>query len=248
MTELAGELSPGADVRDLVAASGQVTEALKAGDAEGVVVGTATMGAAFAGIFVPGSVGGGKRVVTRLGEQKRKFQSSADLSSEIRKNWPDAKRVGAREANNAFRESWRKRRTRDTRNLMSAFKKRPFHPPYDMNYPTYMVTAKDEVQFVRVMPKDSKDMPIGRWLMRREDYDVIMKGPNPANALREYLALPTMPVAASEVRLPAGTKLRIGIASPHQKWGRGGGVQIEILDALDIDWFDEATLFSGGKQ
>lgn len=39
------------------------------------------------------------------------------------------------------------------------------------------------------------------------------------------------------VKLPKGTKVRIGAANGSPELGPGGGVQIEILDPLDDDWF-----------
>jgi len=80
-------------------------------------------------------------------------------------------------------------------------------------------------------------MLAGNWLMKKSDYNEIMKQPDGKQRLKDMFALPKAPDYVASVALPAGTRVRSGVVNGHPKWGRGGGTQIEIRDNYDQDWY-----------
>ncbi|TGK28763.1 hypothetical protein EHQ05_07275, partial [Leptospira yasudae] len=79
----------------------------------------------------------------------------------------------------------------------------------------------------------------GGWLMSIEDF----KKANKLGELRDSLALPNKPYIASLVEVPAGTKMRMGEAAGITEWGKGGGVQFQIINGSQNkdfrDWFQK---------
>ncbi len=85
--------------------------------------------------------------------------------------------------------------------------------------------ASGRDEFVRVHTgPDAK----GKWLVRRTD----IEGLTPAE-IKQRLALPAEPTHISDVRLPSGTKLRIGAINK----GDDGVLQFEIQGSPQRSWF-----------
>ena len=80
-------------------------------------------------------------------------------------------------------------------------------------------------------------MRFGYWLMRSQDFDAAMKHADGPARLKEILALQNIPTHFSIVSLPKGTRLRIGTANSHESYGRGLGLQVEIMKDPNPDWF-----------
>lgn len=66
--------------------------------------------------------------------------------------------------------------------------------------------------------------PDGTWLSPRE--------------IKERFALPSLPTHYSVVTPPVGTPFYLGIAATN-KYGRGGGIQIQAASRLLRSWFGE---------
>ena len=78
---------------------------------------------------------------------------------------------------------------------------------------------------------------IGRWLLDPDD----IKGLSSTQIKNKY-SLPELPTRIGEVKVPAGTRLRTGIAGPQPSWNaKGGGVQFELKEGIRDTVF-ETTL------
>lgn len=162
---------------------------------------------------------------------------------------------GDAQTNEEFKEPWKAYNLEKDLSWTPETSTKPVHPPYDENVPSYKVNSKEGQKFVRLVPGEPEwgleieDIDLkGRWLMRKEDYEAIMAGPDSAKVFKEQFALPEMPAIAAIVKLPANTKLRVGIASPHAKWGQGGSLQFEIIGELDHDWFTDSMQLIGANK
>jgi hypothetical protein len=79
-------------------------------------------------------------------------------------------------------------------------------------------TIKNDEVFYRVYSGNMESL----WLIRFDP-----KGMDP-KYLQEILALPQIPTYAAKVKVPAGTKMRVGSAGQN-KWGSGGLTQWQIM-------------------
>ena len=78
-------------------------------------------------------------------------------------------------------------------------------------------TTQTDVIFVRVHGLTNMD---GDWVMKAED----IEGLTPQQ-IQSIYSLPAMPKYVSEVHVPAGTRLREGIANPIPEFGgEGNGI------------------------
>ena len=112
------------------------------------------------------------------------------------------------------------------------------HPPYLPDMPAYLSTiAQGGAEFVRIT--GNPDKPEGFWLMPKETFEKIIRHPDGAEILMRLYAIRSKFPATHmvPVKLPKGTKVRIGAANGSLELGPGGGVQIEILDPLNRTWF-----------
>lgn len=50
-----------------------------------------------------------------------------------------------------------------------------------------------------------------------------------AQQIRDKFALPEVPKNIVNVRLEAGTKLRVGVTGEQPTWGTGGGIQFDLM-------------------
>lgn len=106
------------------------------------------------------------------------------------------------------------------------------HPPYAPGTGVRDIVLTRERNFVRVHGEGNQARS---WLVRAEEID----GLSPAQ-IRDKLALPETPTMISDVRVPAGTHLRVGTVGKQEGWGNGGGVQYELLDRIPSDSFSNA--------
>ena len=77
--------------------------------------------------------------------------------------------------------------------------------------------------YVRVYDGEISTM-FGSWIMRAEDIQGLS-----TLEIKDKFALPCEPKYICDVELPSGTKLRIGIANSVEQWGKGGGVQMDLM-------------------
>ncbi len=75
--------------------------------------------------------------------------------------------------------------------------------------------------FVRVHGEKNRAR---EWVMRPEE----IEGLTPKQ-IKDKFALPSEPTHISEVKVPSGTKIRLGTAGEQTGWGKGGGTQYELL-------------------
>lgn len=95
-------------------------------------------------------------------------------------------------------------------------------PPYS-GLRAQEIILKQETVFVRVHNKNL----LGSWVMRKKDIEGLT-----ALQIKEKFALPDVPTNISEIYVPAGTRVRVGIAAPQKGWGTGGGTQYELIDKI----------------
>jgi len=107
-----------------------------------------------------------------------------------------------------------------------------YKPPYMPGTSVYEYTTASEQVFVRVHGPDNM---IGRWIMRPEQIQGLT-----AEEIASRFSLPEVPQFVSEVHVPAGSKLRSGIANSILG-GEGGATQYEVPKAavpkLPSEWF-----------
>lgn len=70
---------------------------------------------------------------------------------------------------------------------------------------------------------------VGRWIMPESE----ISGLTPQQ-IQDKFALPQIPTQITEVNVPSGTIVRIGEAGDVPGWGRGGGIQIQLMDRIPI--------------
>jgi len=100
-------------------------------------------------------------------------------------------------------------------------------PPYS-GLRAQEIILKQETVFVRVHNENL----LGSWLMRKKDIDGLT-----AQQIKDKFALPDLPTKISEIYVPAGTRVRVGIAAPQKGWGIGGGTQYELIDKIPVNSF-----------
>ncbi len=109
-----------------------------------------------------------------------------------------------------------------------------FHNPYKAGTSiTERITAGEEL-YVRFSTEGTKTEPIGRWLVKKSEID----GLTPEQ-IKDILGLEFAPTHVTEVRVPAGVKIRQGIAGEISEWSaEGGGFQTQLLENIDESYFD----------
>ena len=261
MGEVLAEFSPGEDVKDIKEGSALISEGTKNMDLDKVTAGAAQLVGSLASLGLPGNYSAIKEGTThvtqkgkellqptvskapaRTPEQVEKFR--AKLDGEIKTSWSGAVKVDAKNTNEQAAKTWRDRRIK-TQGWIAGLSGK-YHRAYDENAPTYnLETPKGGQTFVRVVPKGAEGKPAGVWLMRKEDFLDITSQPNAPEILKDRFALPEVPTAWTEVKLPQGVKLRAGIANGHPKWGAGGEIQFQLEQFPDLDWFSPTKPLTG---
>lgn len=116
-----------------------------------------------------------------------------------------------------------------------------FQPPYKHGSMVYEVSLTESMEFVRVYAINAKgEGKTGNWVMRFED----IKKLTPEQVASKY-ALPEVPTNIVNVKVPGGKNIRVSVANDinifSQKSlggnGGGGGVQFQILDNAEPQWF-----------
>lgn len=96
-------------------------------------------------------------------------------------------------------------------------------PPYLPHSKVQHIELKEDTKFARVYDGEVSGM-FGGWVMKASD----IEGLTP-DEIKDKFALPTKPVKVCDVTVPAGTKMRTGLCNPLEKWGKGGGVQFDLM-------------------
>ncbi len=103
------------------------------------------------------------------------------------------------------------------------------NPPYRAGTNVRDVRLLEDATFVRVHGPDNKARS---WMMQAD----AVVGLTPEQ-IRDKFALPESPTLISDVKVPAGTIVRVGEVAPQPGWGSGGSTQFELLERLTEDRF-----------
>jgi len=123
----------------------------------------------------------------------------------------------------------------------------PFEPAHDPDGRVYETESTATFRsFIRLVEKRRANAPEGEFLMPKEEFDAIMSQPNGLERLRDEYALPVHKTHFSEVALPPGVQLQVSNAATN-RFGQGGGIQVEIVSPLDDDWFSPGKELSEWK-
>lgn len=110
------------------------------------------------------------------------------------------------------------------------------NPPYKPGTTVSEIQLSEETIFVRVYDgKVSKQY--GGWVLRAED----IEGLTPLQ-IQDKFSLPATPKYMTDVKLPAGTTIRKGIVNPLAGWGKGGGVQFDLMGQRIGEFTNERIL------
>lgn len=108
--------------------------------------------------------------------------------------------------------------------------------PYraDTKTTTVRLTRQSEEEFVRVHGPTNQP---GQWIMRKEDlFDSNGRQLSPKELYQKF-SLPIVPTEISDVALPNGTEIRIGIVSPRKGEPDGKTVQYDLMQKPPREWF-----------
>lgn len=97
------------------------------------------------------------------------------------------------------------------------------NPPYLPKSQVQQIELKEETKFCRVYDGKNSGM-YGGWVMKQSD----IEGLTPEE-IQDKFALPQKPVKMCDVTLPKGTQMRTGLCNPLDGWGKGGGVQFDLM-------------------
>ncbi len=99
-------------------------------------------------------------------------------------------------------------------------------PPYKQGTKTTIIKLSKDTEFVRVYTKGLTS-PQGQWIMKFEE----IEGLTPTQ-IKDKFALPYEPTHIIDVTLPAGSEVRFGIAGKIPEWGKGGGIQFDLMGEM----------------
>ena len=97
------------------------------------------------------------------------------------------------------------------------------NPPYLPKSEVQIIELQEDTKFCRVYDGEVSGM-LGGWVMKLSD----VEGLTPEE-IKDKFALPATPVKICDVTVPAGTKMRTGLCNPLEGWGKGGGVQFDLM-------------------
>lgn len=97
------------------------------------------------------------------------------------------------------------------------------NPPYLPKSKVQHIELNEDTTFCRVYDGENSGM-YGGWVMKQSD----IEGLTPEE-IQDKFALPQKPIKMCDVTLPAGTKMRTGLCNPLEGWGKGGGVQFDLM-------------------
>jgi len=113
-------------------------------------------------------------------------------------------------------------------------------PPYLPHSKVQHVKLEEDTTFVRVYDGENSGM-YGGWVMKAQD----IEGLSPAE-IQDKFALPQEPVLMCDVTLPKGTELRTGLCNPLEGWGKGGGVQFDMMGQRVGEFGNERPIVTDG--
>ncbi len=97
------------------------------------------------------------------------------------------------------------------------------NPPYKPGTMVEEIKLEKDTTFVRVYDGKVSGM-YGGWVMKAED----IKGLTPKQ-IKDKFALPALPKYMADVKFTKGTTIRKGIVNPLDGWGKGGGIQYDLM-------------------
>ena len=98
-----------------------------------------------------------------------------------------------------------------------------YHPPYTPGTKVDEIELSSKGKFVRVYDGEKSHMA-GQWLMREED----VKGLS-AQEIKDKYALENLPKYMCDAEVDEGTHLRMGEANAIEGWGKGKGLQFDLM-------------------
>ena len=103
--------------------------------------------------------------------------------------------------------------------------KSDYRPPYKPGTKVKEIELTEKTTFVRVYDKmpDGSGM-YGSWVMKADD----IRGLTPLE-IQDKFALPHTPKYVCDVELEAGIHMRVGEVNPLDGWGKGGGIQYDLI-------------------
>ena len=157
-------------------------------------------------------------------QQAIEFVAGSGGPSNIRRGLGVAKKLISKGAKNSTRTKVSAKAVNKT--FTDSGKNAPYNEAYDVVEGTI---KEGGGSLVRVHGEGNK---AGKWMMDASE----IKGLS-AKQIQDKFALPELPTQISDVSLPTGTKIRVGVAGKVEGWGNGGGVQVEVLERLSEDIF-----------
>lgn len=97
------------------------------------------------------------------------------------------------------------------------------NPPYLPKTKVQQIKLEEDTTFCRVYDGVNSGM-YGGWVMKKTD----IEGLTPEQ-IQDKFALPQKPCKMCDVTLPKGTEMRTGLCNPLEGWGKGGGVQFDLM-------------------
>lgn len=97
------------------------------------------------------------------------------------------------------------------------------NPPYLPKSKVQEIELQEDTKFCRVYDGVNSGM-FGGWVMKQTD----IEGLTPEE-IQDKFALPQKPFMMCDVTLPKGTHMRTGLCNPLEGWGKGGGVQFDLM-------------------
>lgn len=110
------------------------------------------------------------------------------------------------------------------------------NPPYLPKSKVQQIELQDETKFSRVYDGENSGM-YGGWVMKSSD----IEGLTPEE-IQDKFALPQKPIKTCDVILPKGTKMRVGFCNPLEGWGKGGGLQFDLMGQRVGEFCNERDL------
>ena len=97
------------------------------------------------------------------------------------------------------------------------------NPPYLPKTKVQQIELEEDTTFVRVYDGVNSGM-YGGWVMKASDV-----GGLTSEQIKDKFALPQTPCKMCDVTLQKGTQMRTGLCNPLEGWGKGGGVQFDLM-------------------
>ncbi len=97
------------------------------------------------------------------------------------------------------------------------------NPPYLPKSKVQEIQLEEDTTFCRVYDGENSGMT-GGWVMKKSD----IEGLTPKE-IQDKFALPQEPKMMCDVTIPKGTHMRTGLCNPLDGWGKGGGVQFDLM-------------------